>query len=247
MVACRAGGVTRVTLDGRTMIDDFYQAALETIRHHLDEAGAAYTVEDGEIMLDGHRLGLSITFDGFVPQGAHTLAPLDIQIHLDGDDGDRFRVGTLGIGTDPRTAMRDAVTEWHLLAVAPLLAALGAPVENRRGAARVQQLAGWDLFAGRVGIRGKVPAELRSDSAFYRSLLERLRQIVGPWAQPDRFELRSLYLLATCSPTGCECQGAVDGLVNEPLVELLQGLPWPPSDETYLYKQLFVLRNPPRQ
>ena len=45
----------------------------------------------------------------------------------------------------------------------------------------------------------------------------------------------------------CECQGAVDGLINEPLVELLQGLPWPPSDETYLYKQLFVLRNPTRQ
>src|SRR5260221_1857899 len=104
------------------MIDDLYQAALETIRHHLDEAGAAYTVEDGEIMLDGHRLGLSITFEEFVQQGAHTLAPLDIQIHLDGDSGDRFRVGTLGIGTDPRTAMRDAIAEWHLLAVAPLLA-----------------------------------------------------------------------------------------------------------------------------
>jgi hypothetical protein len=225
------------------MIDDFYQAGLAALRHHLDEASADYSLDDGEIVVDGHRLGLSITFDGFVTQGEHTLAPLDIQIHLDGDSGDRFRVGTLGIGTDRASAMHEAIAEWHLLAAAPLLAALGAPLENRRGASQPQSLAGWDLFAGRVGIRGKVPPELRMGSVFYRALLERLRKVVAQWEQPSRFELRSVYFMAACGPEGSEVQAAVDGLVNDELIELFKTLPWPQSGETYLYKQLFVLRS----
>src|SRR4051812_21665649 len=136
------------------MIDDFYQAALAALRHHLDEAGASYTLDDGEIVFEGHRLGLSISFEDYVTQGEHTLAPVEVQIHVDGDTGERFHVGTLGVGPDRASARHAAIAEWHLLAVAPLLAALGAPLENRRGAAQPQQLAGWDLFAGRVGIRG---------------------------------------------------------------------------------------------
>jgi hypothetical protein len=226
------------------MIDDLYQAALAAIRHHLDEAGAAYSLDDGEVVVDGHRLGLAITFEGFVEQGAHTLAPLDIQIHLDGDSGDRFRVGSLGVGPDRDSAVREGICEWHLLAVAPLLAALGAPVENRR-VSQPRQLAGWDLFAGRIFIRGGVPPELRAGGEFYRSLLDRLKQVAAQWERPARFELRSVYLMASCSPDHCEVQAAVDGLVNEKLVELLRGLPWPSKGETYLYKQLFVLRSAP--
>lgn len=226
------------------MIDDLYQAALAALRHHLDEAGAAYQLDDGEVVVDGHRLGLSITFEGFVQQGAHTLAPLDIQIHLDGDSGDRFRVGTLGVGTDNESAMHEGICEWHLLAVAPLLAALGAPLENRR-AAQSRQLAGWDLFAGRIFIRGGVPPELRAGGEFYRSLLDRLRQVAAKWERPARFELRSVYLMASCGGDTCEIQAAVNGLIHEELVELLRGLPWPSSGETYLYKQLFVLRHKP--
>jgi hypothetical protein len=222
--------------------DDFFEAAMGAVRHHLEAAGAPYTLDEGELLIDGHRLGLSIAFDDFVTQGAHVLAPLDVQIHLDGDDGDRFRAGALGVGADRGSAMRDAIAEWHLLAAAPLLAALGAPVENRRGAAALPQLGGWDLFPGRVGIRGQVPADLRPGSAFYRALLERLRQVVSTWPAAGRFTLRSIYVMATCGPTACEVQAAVDGLLSEELVELLSGLPWPVAGDTYLYKQLFVLR-----
>jgi len=224
------------------MIDDFYQAALGAMRHHLDAAGTSYTVDDGELLVDSHRIGLSISFEGFASQGSHTLAPLDIQIHLDGDDGDRFRVGTLGVGATPTAAVQDAIAEWHLLAVAPLFAALGSPVENRRTPARAQQLAGWDLFPGRAGIRGKVPAELRTGGAFYGALVDQLRQVVSDWPQSERFTLRSMYVMATCGPTDREIQAAVDGLLDTSLVARLEGLRWPATDETYLYKQLFVLR-----
>ncbi len=228
------------------MIDDFYQAALAALRHHLNEAGAEYTLDDGEILVGGHRLGLSIAFEGFVPQGAHTLAPLEVQIHVDGDTGDRFRVGALGIGPDQTTALREAISEWHLLVVAPLLAALGAPVETRRGKSQLQRrVAGWDLFAGRAGIRGRVPPELRASDAFFRSLLECLRQVVETWERPNRFELHSVYFMATRGPDVCDIQAAIDGILEAKLVELLSELPWPRGDETYLYKQLFVLRSQP--
>ena len=227
------------------MIEDFYLAAQAAVCHHLDEAGVSYTVDEGEFLIDGHRLGLSITFEGFVSQGAHTLAPLDVQIHVDGDSGDRFRVGALGVGTDRNSALHEAVSEWHLLALSPLLAALGAPVSIRRTQTQPQRLAGWDLFAGRVGIRGKVPPELRLGSPFYRALLEQLRSVVSNWEQPSRFELRSIFFMATCGSGVCDIQAAIDGIVNEELAGLLSGLTWPVGEETYLYKQLFVLRSQP--
>ena len=225
------------------MIDDVYQAALGALEHHLKQAGASYTVDEGELLIGSHRLGLSISFDDFVNQGDHVLAPLDIQIHVDGDNGDRFRVGTLGVGVNRTVAVGEAVSEWHLLAAAPVLAALGASVENRRSAPISQKLADWDLFPGRVVVRGKVPAELRAGGAFYRSLLEHLRQFVAAWDAPDRFTLRSIFVLATCAAEEREVQAAVDGMLNERLVETLSALPWPTSGETYLYKQLFVLRH----
>ncbi|MEX0642046.1 MAG: DUF6348 family protein [Pirellulales bacterium] len=227
------------------MIDDLYQAALAAMRHHLDEAQLGYTVDDGELVVGSHRLGLSITFDGCVPQGEHVLAPLDIQIHVDGDNGDPFRVGALGVGADQTSAVQDAISEWHLLAVAPLMSALGASVDLRRAPPRPQQWAGWDIFPGRVGIRGPLSAALRPEGAFYRALLERLKRVVSRWELPPRFTLHSIYMMATCGPGLSDIQAAVDGLVSEQLTGLLQGLPWPTGGETYLYKQLFVFRHQP--
>jgi hypothetical protein len=227
------------------MIDDLYQAALATLQHHLDAAGVAYRTDEGELCVGPHRLGLSITFDAFVPQGEQVLAPLDIQIHVDGDNGDRFRVGALGVGADPRRAAQDAILEWHMLAAAPLLSALGADVALRRGQPGPQKLAGWDLFLGRAGIRGPVPAALQQGGPFYRTLLERLRQVVSPWEQPPRFTLRSIYMMATCGTGLSEVQAAVDGMLDEELTGLVQTLPWPTRGETYLYKQLFVFRHRP--
>lgn len=228
------------------MIDDVYQDALAAMRHHLDEAGAAYTLDEGDILIDGHRLGLSIAFDGLVQQGEHTLAPLDIQIHFDGDTGDRFRVGTLGVGTDRASAVHAAIAEWHMLAVAPLLAALGAPVDTRRSGGTPQHVAGWNLFGGRVGIRGQVPPELRGSDSFVRALIEALRAVVAKWEVPNRFELRSIYFMATCGPQAPEVEAAIDGLVHAELAGALARLPWPRANDVYLYKQLFVLRHSPR-
>jgi hypothetical protein len=228
------------------MIDDLYQSALGTLQHHLDEAGMAYTLDEGELVIGQHRLGLAISFDGCVPQGDQMLAPLDIQMHVDGDSGDRFRVGTLGVGADPAKAIQDAIAEWHTLAVWPLMSALGADVETRRTNPKPQQVAGWDLFPGRVGIRGKMPAGLSAGGPFYRALLERLKQIVSTWEQPPRFTLHSMFVMATCS-SAAEVQAAVDGLVSEELIALLSGLPWPTGPDTYLYKQLFVFRHAPRE
>jgi hypothetical protein len=228
------------------MIDDCYQLALAAIQHHLDEAGAKYELDEGEILVGGHRLGLAITFEGFVRQAEQTIAPLDIQIHLDGDAGDRFRMGTLGVGEDADHALRAAVAEWHLLAVAPLLAALGAAIDLRK-TRLPQQLAGWDFFPGRFGVRGKMPAELDPSAPFYRSLLESLRTVVGSWEKPARFQLRSICLLASGTTEGREVQAAIDGLLDEPLTEQLSALPWPQGPDAYLYKQLFVLRSQTEQ
>jgi hypothetical protein len=223
------------------MNDDFFQLASAAIRNHLTAAGVGFEQDDGEFVINGHRLGLSITFDGFTSQGGQIIAPLDIQIHLDGDSGDKFRVGTLGIGRDQRSAMEAAVTEWHLLAAAPVLAALGAAVELRRKLAPVQVHA-WTVYPGRVGVRGAMPAELSSGGSFYREIMRALGTVASGWETPSRFLLRSAFVLGTRSPEAQDVQAAVDGFVSEPLQAALAALDWPPGAETYLFKQLFVFR-----
>ena len=223
------------------MNDDFFQLASAAIKHHLNEAGVAFEIDEGEFDVGGHRLGLSVTFDGFTSQGGQVIAPLDVQMHLDGDEGDKFRVGTLGVGRDQSSAMQSAVSEWHLLAAAPVLAALGATVDLRR-TAPVQTVHSWTVFPGRVGIRGAMPRELASGGAFYREILQALGEVARRWDKPGHFALRSAFILCTRTPDSQEVQAAVDGFVSEPLQAALAALEWPVGTETYLYKQLFVFR-----
>ena len=224
------------------MTEDLYRLAIDALRHHLRQAGVPFSEDDGDLVVARHRLGLSIAFDGFEYQSGQTIAPLDIGIHLDGDTGDRFRVGTLGIGSDPLKAMEAGIAEWHLLAAAPVLAALGAEAGSRKRDQAPRKLAGWDLFPGRVGVRGAIPAGLQAGGAFFLTLLKAIHQFVSSWEAPTHFQLRTIFIMATVADGKPEVQAAVDGFVNQELADALAALPWPQGAEAYLYKQLFVLR-----
>ncbi len=225
------------------MIDELYRLALDTLRQHLIAAKLSFREDDGDLYFGGHRLGLSLTFEGFSQQSEQVIAPLDVQIHLDGDPGDRFRVGTLGVGDDRLAAMRAAVEEWHLLAAAPLMDALGAVAVTRRKAQSPRTLAGWDLFPGRAGIRGTLPPGLDPGGIFHRLLLESLYKTVAKWPRPNGFALRSIFVMATTAEGEPQVQAAIDGFVSEPLTQELAALPWPRPPEPYLFKQLLVLRS----
>lgn len=231
------------------MIDDVYQIALAAVRGHLKQAGMPYSEDDGDLVIEGHRLGLSIVFDGFTRQGKQTIAPLEVQIRLDGDEGDRFRIGTLGVGATQEGALKSAVAEWHVLAASPVLAALGAELGSPRRKPAATVLAGWQLFAGRAGLRGTVPPALHSGGAFYTLLLTALRDEVSRWETPRDVSLRSIFVMASAEGgTGSdespvEVQSAVDGFVNAELTQRITALAWPPAAGAYFYKQLFVLRH----
>ena len=224
------------------MTEELYRLALGALQRHLGQAGIDYSEADGDLLVSGHRLSLSFGFEGFASQAGQVIAPVEVQIHLDGDEGDRFRVGTLGIGPDRDQALASAVQEWHLLAAAPLLAALGAELSTRRRPP-TRQLAGWDLFAGRVGVRGSMPGALQSDSSFYQALWQAIARIAARWEKPAGFQVRSIFVMASSQEGSSEVQAAVDGFVEPEANSILSQLPWPTGGEAYLYKQLFVLRS----
>lgn len=232
------------------MLTDVYQLAQSTVRGHLDQAGAEYAEEDGDFLIDGHRLGLSIVFDGFTRQGNQTIAPVEVQIRLDGDEGDRFRIGTLGVGATQDAALKAAVEEWHVLAALPVLAALGAEAGTPRRQTASMVLAGWRLYPGRAGLRGTVPPALHSGGSFYSLLLSALREEVSRWDTPRDFSLRSIFVMASTEQEAAtpdqapvEVQAAVDGFVNMELTERITAMNWPAGAGAYFYKQLFVLRH----
>jgi hypothetical protein len=224
------------------MTEELYHLALDTLRRHLDAAEAHYWLDDGDLCIGGHRLSLSVSFDRFVEQGTSVIAPVDIQLHLDGDDGTRFRLGVLGIGESQKEASLRAVEEWHMLAAAPLLAALGIPLGELRRETSPPVLAGWKFFPGRAGIRGFIPPGLESGGAFHRVLLAELHKIVSSWDVPARFAVRSIFVYFTSAEGNREAEVAVDGVVDSGLTEHIKSIDWPNSAEPYLYKQLFVFR-----
>jgi hypothetical protein len=224
------------------MTEELYRMALDTLRRHLDAAEVRYALDDGDLGFGGHRLSLSVSFDNFVEQSGQVIAPVDVQLHVDADDGSRFRLGTLGIGGNQKEALRAAVDEWHTLAAAPVLAALGAPLGELRRDVIPQVLAGWKFFPGRAGIRGAIPAGLEAGGAFHRTLLGELHKFVSGWEVPNHFSLRSIFVYFSSAEGKREAETAVDGIVHDELTEQIKALDWPQSDEPYLYKQLFVFR-----
>ena len=129
------------------------------------------------------------------------------------------------------------------MAASAVLTALGANVDKRRKSP-VRNLAGWELFPGRAGVRGTLPTGLNPGGIFYRQLLDVLHKHVATWPRPESSEpqLRSIFVMASSAEGETEIQAAVDGFLQPELVADLTALPWPKAAEAYLFKQLLVLR-----
>ena len=223
------------------MIEELYRLALEVLRRHAADAGATVAEDEGELLVAGHRLGISIAFEGCVEQGQHTLAPLEVQLHVDGVGEDRFRVGTLGIANDCRGAMRAAIEDWFLLAGQPVLAAIGAAANGPRKRPDSIRLARWDGFPGRTSVRGSIPRSLEMGGAVYRDLLAVISRTVDTW-EIESGDLRSIFVMLTWAEGAMEVQAAVDGLLDPALGEAIGQLAWPQTSAAYLFKQFFVFR-----
>jgi hypothetical protein len=222
------------------MTEELYRMALDTLKRHLDASGLRYVLDDGDLCFGPHRLSLSVSFDKFFEQREQVIAPVDVQLHVDADDGSRFRLGTLGIGANQKSAMLAAIEEWHTLAAAPVLAALGAADGELRRNSAPPMLAGWKFFPGRAGIRGVAPSGLESGGAFHQTLFGELHKFVSGWDVPQHFTLRSIFVFCSSAEAKLEVEAAVDGFVHDDLTARLKALDWPQSSEPYLYKQLFV-------
>ncbi len=83
---------------------------------------------------------------------------------------------------------------------------------------------------------------MQPEGILLRSLLETLRNTVADWPQPPRWELKSIYVMATAGSEGHEIQSAVDGFVDTELTQRIFALDWPRPSDMFLFKQLFVLR-----
>jgi hypothetical protein len=223
------------------VIEELYRLALEVLRQHAAEAGAQVVEDEGELLVAGHRLGISIAFEGCVEQGPHTLAPLEVQLHVDGVGEDRFRVGTLGVASDCRGAMQAAIEDWFLLAGQPVLAAIDAVPTSPRKRPDAIRLARWDGFPGRTSVRGSLPRALEMGGPVYRDLLGVISRTVDTW-EVEGSDLRSIFVMLTWAEGEMEVQAAVDGLLDPPLGEAIRELPWPQTSAAYLFKQFFVFR-----
>lgn len=224
------------------MIEDVYQQALQRIKQRLNDAGAHFVDEEGELLVGDHRVDLAIAFDGFVQQGSQMLAPLDIRMHVDHGDEDRFRVGTLGIGPTPAAAIAAALDEWLTLAAAPVLQALSEPSAKLR----VQTAhTVWHVFPGNTSLRGTPPPKLKSAGGLLEKLVRVIHMTIRGWSTPRDEQLRSLAVVVSQGDEGFELQAAIDGAMSELLIANLAALEWPKTIEPYVLKQLFVVRGEP--
>ncbi len=225
------------------MIEEVYQQALARVKANLDAAGAAYHDDDGQLLVGGHRVDLTIGFDGFLRQGQQVLAPLDLRIQVDNGDEDRFRIGTLGIGDTPAVAVAAALDEWLTLVAAPLVKALtaqppGLRVENDEVV--------WGLYPGSTSVRGTPPKGLQGAGGLLARLVETMVAAVRGWPTPRNEELRSLAGVVSQGDEGFDLQAAVDGAIDHDLAGKLASLDWPNTLEPYVLKQVIVVRGRPR-
>ncbi len=225
------------------MIERIHALCLQALRSRTgDQAADATNEPAGEVRVGTHRLGISIHFEGMQQQGANWIAPIEIQIHIDADEGDRFRIGVVGFGSTEEDAVRAAVDEWNVLVAAPLLSALGAETATRRREPTAIKIGNWQLYPGRAGLRGTVPSDLQQGGQFHRSLLTAIARASNDWPTENSETLRSVFIVASGADQQTEIQAAFDGFVNEQLTAEIEKLNWPDASEAYFYKQLFVAK-----
>lgn len=223
------------------MIDEIYQEALAYLRDELSTRGIPFVDDEGELVFAGHRLGLAVQFDGYLPQGRRVLAPLEIQICLNQGEPGRFAVGTIGEGGDQREARRAALDEWFALAALPVLEALA---ESAGKTSRLDWGA-WQAFPGQASFRGRVPAGMKLTAPLYRELLTRLAGEVADWTRPPHDDLKSVGVMVAWAEGEWQIQTTVDGQLDGSLAAEFGQVDWPRSIDPWLYKQLFVLRPVP--
>ena len=178
---------------------------LDTLRNHCDAAGLPYTEDDGDLLLAGHIGSDSRSASRDSRGKATTLAPLDVQMHLDGDTGDRFRVGTLGVGGDRPSAMRSAIEEWHLLAASPVLAALGATWIGARAAQATFLAAA--TFRRSCWYSRTLPPGMNPSGIFYRQLLDVSPAYRGvDTGRHPQLQLRSIFVMASIAEDNRKCK-----------------------------------------
>ena len=224
------------------MTDDFYPTGVwRRCGTSSTMPASDYQADDGELIVAGHRLGVSVTFDGFVQQGEQVIAPLEIQLHLDGDEGNKFRMGTLGIGHD--SAARHAGGRGRM-AFAGCRSGAGRAggAGEHAPLAPAAQVGRLELFSRPVGRPRQAAGRARSVGPF-------LSLGAGSAARRgERLARGRRFCLAFDLPAGrgqrcraVEVQAAVDGMLDAELTAALAGSGWPRPAEAYLYKQLFVL------
>ncbi len=216
------------------MIEDVYQHAMERLRGQLTRRGVAFQDDEGELLVAGRRLALAVSSEGLVEQAGQVLAPLEIQLHVDGNSGDRFLIGTLGVGRNQSEAFLAAIDEWFQLAGDPVLRAL-------LGDASGQTCGDWHAWAGQAVFRGQAPAVLRPGGSVFRQLVAELARQISQWPAPPVPTFRSATVVAAWAEGRLDLQAAIDGALDANWHDQVVHLAWPLGANPWLYKQMFVL------
>lgn len=212
--------------------DAVAKLALESIFGKINTLHNA-SLKDNEIVVGDAsvRLKVAIEFDG--QQKGKWIYAANITTFYKAGEEIQFNIGSIGIGDNKKEAVQVCLEEWF--------ASFALPFTDMIKQDKVIAIAGMEVFAGLLGIRGRMPQHswLNENGPMADKIIGQIQELI----KNEKGNIIPVDIKLVIDANGVsdgECR--INNNVSPQLLASLKKLDWPPSNEGFMLKQFYLIK-----
>lgn len=194
-------------------------------------------IKNDEIFIGDTSIRVKLTLEQEAQQNGKWIYAANVGTFYKAGAEMPINVGSIGIGSTRNEAINVCIEEWF--------AVFGLPFTNMLNNDTGVSIQGMRIFPGLMGIRGKLP-----ENTWLKGDGETTEKIISPMLEQIKMEKGEIVpvdiklMIGAGGVSDGECR--INNIVSEQLLANLKRLPWPSSNEGYLYKQFYLIKKSDR-
>lgn len=195
--------------------------------------GIPYSVDGSNILVGNKELDVSPYIEQCAANESDHVCGVRFEISTKGQRQSALTMGFVGNGPTKDAALKDAVHSWWAEFAVPLIASMAERTPNfEKSSIRV--------YKGALSIRGTPPGGwIDGSSEMHGKITSALKPLVR-----DNPPTKVISLRLMVTPDGVTDLGSrIDGSLSRELLNAVAPLPWPKTQNRYVFYQIYVFRH----
>ena len=195
--------------------------------------GIDYKVNGTNIDVGNHRIEISPYVEQCTDTASEHVCGVRFEVSTDGKKQPALTYGVVGTGKTQDAALKRAVQSWWAEFNVPLIVSIAGKNLDFEQSPIV-------VYPGAMAIRGTPPGGwLDGSKEMHGRIVPSLNPVVR-----DKPPTKVISLLLVIRPEGVKDLGSrIDGSPSRELVAAVSSLPWPKSDQEYVFYQTYFFRH----